>query len=184
METLYISKGDVDSFQFNVSLNKAIPISSVQNTYEDFIIYDNINEVYIINFTRSLSYIKSIDVMDCYISKINYITLDSSKFININSNPVSIAAGTYSLKNIADTITSNYPNVSCTWNNNRISLSSNTSFTFSTNIDQFNLSGTLSGTTIDIYITLEDFDVIIRSNEIEKHLSDPGHQFFGVHVDS
>lgn len=173
METLYISKGDVDTFQFNVSLNNAISISSVNNTYEDFIIYDHINQVYIINFTRSLSYIKSIDIMDCYISKINYITLDSPGSIDINGISISFQIGSYSLKNIADTITSNYPTISSVWNNDTITLFSSTSINFSTDIHQFNLSGTLSGTTINLNISFEDVDVIVRSNEIEKHLSDP-----------
>lgn len=173
METLYISKGDVDSFQFNVSLKNAISISLVENTYEDFIIYDNINQVYIVNFTRSLSYIKSIDIMDCYISKINYISLQSPGSILINGSPISLQIGSYSLKSIADTITSNHPTISSIWNNNTITLISSTSITFSTDIDQFNVSGTLSGTTINLNISFEDFDVIIRSNEIEKHLSDP-----------
>ena len=91
MDRELIQQNDIEYFNFTVDIKEATIDSSSGDNY---ITYDNVNNVFKLNFNEPINNIVNVKIVDCTISKPDYLIFNDDKRLTFNFSSGSSADGT------------------------------------------------------------------------------------------
>ena len=83
MDRELIKENNIEYYNFTVDVKEADILSYNQNS-DNYIIYDDNNNNFILNFTEPVNNIVNVKIIDCTISKPQYLIFDTSTSIKFN----------------------------------------------------------------------------------------------------